>query len=368
MDRRQFLKYAIASSSFVVASCNGNNPRSEVSPTASPLAANEPLKVGFVYITSVKDFGWTYAHDLGRREMEGNLQSKVKTTFVENVREGADAERVIRQLAVDGNKLIFTTYLGYTNPTLKVAKDFPNVVFEQCNGYKRENNVGTYLGRLEEPRYLTGMIAGKMTKSNIIGFIAAYPIPEVIRGLGAFTQGLRLTNPQAKVKVIWVKSQYNPSKERQAGEALVKLGADILAQHTDSVAVVQLAEEKGIYAFGYNSDMARFAPKAHLTSVISQWGKFYIDRASAVMNGIWKSENVWDGIGKGMVDISVMNQAIPREVQQLVNAKREEFIAGTAHPFAGPVKDQKGLLRVQSGKVLGDKEQLAMNWFVQGIE
>ncbi|MBW4430899.1 MAG: BMP family ABC transporter substrate-binding protein [Pelatocladus maniniholoensis HA4357-MV3] len=372
MDRRQFIKYtSVAGASLTFAACSGDkyhNPEGEVSSGLSPVAANEPLKVGFVYVGPMGDLGWTYAHDLGRREMEVNLQGKLSSTFVENVSEGADAERVIRQLALDGNKLIFTTSFGYMNSTIKVAKDFPRVYFEHCTGYKRAANVGTYLGRFEEPRYLTGMIAGKMTKSNIIGFIGAYPIPKVIRGIGAFTQGLRAVNPKAKVKVVWVQSWYDPAKEREAAQALISLGADVLTQHTDSAAAVQLAEEKGIFAFGYNIDMSRFGPKAHLTSVINKWGKFYTDQALAVMNGSWKSEDVWFGIGQGMVDISPLNSTIPQDVQQLVMAKRDEFIKGTTHPFDGPVKDQKGKLRVQKGQVLPDKEQLTMDWYVEGID
>ncbi|MBD2778131.1 BMP family ABC transporter substrate-binding protein [Iningainema tapete] len=371
MERRKFIKYGtLAGTSFTFAGCNAkkSDPQSVVSPGASPIVANEPIKVGFVYVRPVGDFGWTYAHDLGRREMEANLQNKVKTTFVENVNAGADAERVIRQLALDGNKLIFTTSFDYMNPTIKVAKDFPNVFFEHCTGYKRVQNVGTYLGRFEEPRYLTGMIAGKMTKTNVIGFIGAFPIPEVIRGIGAFTQGLRATNPQATVKVIWVQSWYNPPKEREAAQALANLGADVLTQHTDSAAAVQLADEKGIYAFGCNTDMSKYGPKAHLTSAINKWGKFYTDKVLAVINGSWKSENVWYGIAREMVDISALNQVIPEDVQQLVMAKREEFVKGTAHPFDGPVRDQKGVLRVSPGKVLDDKGQLGMDWYVEGIE
>jgi basic membrane protein A and related proteins len=374
MERRKFLKYAtLTSAGLTFAGCNGKsksnsgNPQSQVAVPISPVVANEPLNVGFVYISPVSDFGWTYSHDLGRREMEANLKGKVKTTFVENVNGGADAERVIRQLALDGNKLIFTTSFGYMNPTLKVASSFPKVAFEQL-GYKRAANVGTYLGRFEEPRYLTGIIAGKMTKSNIIGFIGTYPIPEVIRGIGAFTQGVRLTNPLAKVRVVWVKTLNNPVKEREAAQNLVSLGADILAQHTDSVAAIQLAEEKGIYAFGYNTDMSKFAPKAHLTSAINQWGKFYIEKAIAVMNGTWKSEEIWQGIAQGLVDISPMNPVIPEDVQKLVNDKRNEIIKGVANPFEGPVKDQKGVIQVPKGKVLDDKRQLAMNWYVEGVE
>ncbi len=372
MDRRNFLKYAtLAGSNLALSNCVATRKPSsqiEVSPTISPVVASEPVKVGFVYISSVDDYGWIYSHDLGRREMEAYLQDKVKTTFLENVNTDAAAERVIRQLALDGNKLIFTTSLGYMNPTIKVAKEFPHVIFENCMGYKRAANVGTYLGRVEETRYLTGMIAGKMTKSNIIGFIGTYPIPEVIRGICAFTQGLRTTNPEAKVQVLWVQNWYSPVKEREAAQALVNLGADVLTQHTDSTAAVQLAEEKGIYAFGYNTDMSKFATKAHLTSAINRWGKFYTDTALAVINGTWKSQLAWDGIAKGMVDISPMNQVIPAEVQQLVSAKREEFIQGISHPFDGPIKDQKGLIRVPKGKVLEDPQQLVMDWYVEGIE
>lgn len=372
MDRRQFIKCAsLAGVGFTFVACNqqkSSDPQGDVSPGTTPVAVNEPLKVGFVYVGPVGDFGWTYAHDLGRREMEANLQGKVRSTFVENVSEGADAERIIRQLALDGNKLIFTTSFGFMNPTLKVAKDFPNVFFEHCTGYKRAANVSTYLGRFEEPRYLTGMIAGKMTKSNIIGFIGAYPIPEVIRGISAFTQGLRATNPKATVKVVWVQSWYDPAKEREAAQALVNSGADVLTQHTDSAAAVQLAEEKGIFAFGYNTDMSQFGRKAHLTSAINKWGKYYTQRVQAVVNGTWKSEEVWYGIAQEMVDISPLNPIIPQDVQTLVMAKRDEFIKGTAHPFAGPIKDNKGVIRVPKGKVLEDKEQLAMDWYVEGIE
>jgi simple sugar transport system substrate-binding protein len=371
MERRKFLKYAVlggAGFTFPGCTLKKSNPQVEMPISVSPIVANEPLKVGFVYPGSVRDFGWTYVHDLGRREMEANLQAKVNTTFVENVNEGANAERVIRQLAQDGHKLIFTTSLGYMNSTVKVAKNFPNVLFENCAGYKRAANVGTYLGRMEEPRYLTGMIAGKMTKSNLIGFIGSYPIPEVIRGISAFAQGLHLTNPQAKVKVIWVQSWSNSIKEREAARALLDSGADILTHHTNSSAVIQFAEEKGIYAFGYNADMSQFGTKAHLTSCINKWGKFYTDEVQTVINGTWKSQNIWDGIAQEMVDISALNPEIPEDVRQLAIAKREEFIHGSAHPFDGPVKDQKGVLRVPKGKVLDDQQQLAMNWYVEGIE
>lgn len=371
MERREFIKnISLMGAVVTLTSCGGrkNTPATKPTVQASPVSLNQPLKVGFVYPESVGDMGWTYAHDLGRREMEANLKEKVKTTFIENVKQATDAEKVIRQLAVDGHELIFTTSLEYMNATIKVAQDFPQVAFEHCTGNQRAANVGTYTGRFEESRYLTGMIAGKMTKSNIIGFIGAYPIPEEIRGINAFTQGVRLTNPKAKVRVIWVQTLYDPTKEREASVSLVNLGADILAQHTDSAAILQLAEEKGIYAFGYNVDMSKFAPKAHLTSAINQWGKFYTERATAVIDKTWKPDNTWYGIAQGMIDISPMNPVIPPDVQSLVNQKRNEIIQGTAHPFQGPVKDQKGVVRVPAGKILDDKAQLVMNWYVEGVE
>jgi simple sugar transport system substrate-binding protein len=370
MERRKFIQYVtLTSAGITFTGCRGKNT-SATKPTvqASPVSLNQPLKVGFIYLKPVGDIGWTYAHDLGRRQMEANLKEKVKTTFIENVNEGADAENVIRQLAVDGHELIFTTSLSYMNSTLKVAKDFPQVAFENFAGYKRAPNVGSYLGRFEESRYLTGIIAGKMTKSNIIGIVGAYPVPEVIRGIGAFTQGVRLTNPKAKVRVAWTQTLYDPAKERETATSLVKDGADILTHHTDSAAIIQYAEEKGIYAIGYNTDMSKFAPKAHLVSAINQWGQFYTQRATAVIDKTWKPENTWYGISQGMVDISPMNAIIPPDIQNLVNQKRNEIIQGIAHPFQGPIKDQSGVLRVPKGKVLDDKAQLAMNWYVEGVE
>ncbi len=370
-SRRRFLQHAsLMGMAFVLTACKRTLKPSPapINTTAAPVVNNELLKVGFVYPQPVGGYGWTYAHDLGRREMEANLEYKVKTTFVESVKENTtEAEQVIRQLAMDGNKLIFTASLGYINQTIQVAKDFPNTAFENCGGHIQSPNVGTYLGRFEEPRYLTGMIAGKMTKSNIIGYIAAYPIPEVIRGINAFTQGLRATNSQAKVKVIWIQSWSDPVKERDAAQALINLHADVLTQHTDSVAVIQLAEEKGIYAIGYNADMSKFGG-THLISAIQKWGKFYTESAKAVLNGTWKSEDVWQGIGDDMVDISPMSEAIPVDVQELVRSKRQDFINETAHPFEGIIKDQTGTVRVPEGKVLDDQAQLAMNWYVQGVE
>ncbi len=332
-----------------------------------PAMAEKKLKVGFVYIGPIGDAGWTYQHDLGRKEMEKNLAGKVETKFIENVPEGPEAERVIRNLAKSGYDLIFTTSFGYMNPTLKVARMFPKKRFEHCTGYKTAKNVGTYMARYYEGRYLSGIVAGKMTKSNSLGYVAAFPIPEVIRGINAFTLGARSVNPDVKVKVIWVNSWFDPGKEREATEALIAQGADVITHHTDSTAPVMTAEEKGVYAIGYNSDMSKYGPKAHLTAVTHLYGKFYTRMAQEVLDGTWKSEAVWGGIKDGSIKLAPMNSAVPADVVALVREKTAAIVQGSFHPFQGPVKDQSGKVVVEAGKHLSDKELLSMNYYVEGV-
>lgn len=376
INRRKFIQYtSLAGTGFAFAACNASRSpsTSDSSPSASNAASTAPvsgeaLKTGFVYVGPVGDFGWTYAHDQGRKKMEENLKGRVTSTIVESVNEGADSERVIRQLAANGCKIIVGTAFGYMDPMIKVAKEFPDVAFLHCGGYKRADNVETYLGRFEEPRYLTGIIAGKMTKSNVVGYIGGFPIPQVVRGIGAFTLGLREVNPKATVKVIWLQSWYDPAKEREAALSLISQGVDVLSQNTDSTAIVQAAEEKGVYAFGYNSDMSKFGPKAHLTAAVHDWGVYYTKTAEAILSGNWKAGNVWAGMKEEVEDISPLNPVIPEDVKQLVMAKRQEFIDGKATAFDGPVKDQTGTVRVPEGKFLSDEEQLAMNWYVEGVE
>jgi len=333
-----------------------------------PAAAAEPIKVAFVYVSPIGDAGWTYQHDLGRKEMEKALGGAVKTSFVESVNEGADAERVIRELAQNGNKLIFTTSFGFMNPTLKVAALFPNVIFEHATGYKRAKNVGTYSARFYEARYLTGIVAGKMTKSNTLGYVAAFPIPEVVQGIDAFTLGARSVNPKAEVKVIWTSSWYDPGKEREAADALVSQGADVLTHHTDSTAVVQAAEAKHVWAIAYHSDMSKYGPHAELTAATHHWGQYYIREVKAVMNGTWKSGDVWGGIKDGMVGLAPMNAAVPQKVVALVDAKKAAIVAGTFQPFQGPIKDNDGQLKVPAGKALSDAQILSLNWYVEGVQ
>ncbi len=335
---------------------------------AAPARAEEPLKIGFIYVGPVGDAGWTYAHDQGRVEMEKTLGAKVKTTFVESVPEGADAERVIRKLAADGNKLIFTTSFGYMNPTEKVAKAFPNVVFEHATGFKTGKNMGVYESRLYEGAYLNGVLAGKMTKSNTLGVVASFPIPEVVRNINAFTLGAQSVNPAIKTKVIWVNSWYDPAKERQAAETLIAQGVDVLNQNTDSPATLQVAQEKGKYAFGWDSDMAKFAPKAHLTAATNHWGDFYTETARAVIAGTWKTGEVRGGLKEGMVRMSPLNPAVPAAAAKAYEEKKAAIAAGKFHPFQGPVKDQSGAVKVAAGAVMPLKELLSLNYYVQGVE
>jgi len=324
------------------------------------------VKAGFVYVGPVGDNGYSYQHDQGRLAVEKELG--IKTTYVESVQEGADAERVIRQLASSGNDIIFTTSFGFMNPTIKVAKSFPKVKFEHATGYKRAKNVSTYSARFYEGRVILGTIAGKMTKSNVVGYIGSFPIPEVIRGIDAFTLALRKVNPKATVKVVWVNSWFDPGKEGDAAKALIDQGVDIIAQHTDSPAPLQVAESRGVYGFGQASDMSKFAPKSQLTAIVDNWGPYYIERVKAVMDGTWKSTDSWYGLKEGMVEMAPYGDAVPQDVRQLADQVKQSIIDGSFHPFQGPIKNQKGELAVKAGEVISDKDLLSLNWYVEGVE
>src|SRR6266545_7336105 len=279
---------------------------------AGPAAAQAPIKVGYVYVSPIGDAGWTFQHDSGRKEMEKALAGKVETKFVENVPEGADSERVIREFASTGYKLVFTTSFGYMNPTIKVAQQFPNTVFMHATGYKTAKNVGVYNARFYEGRYLCGIIAGKMTKSNVAGYVAAFPIPEVVQGIDAFVLGMRSVNPKAEVKVVWVNSWYDPGREREAADTLVSQSADVLTHHTDSTAVVQAAEAKKVYSIAYHSDMSKYGPNSELTAVTHQWGAFYTKTIEDAIAGKWKPGNVWGGIKDGMIKMGPYNKIVPK--------------------------------------------------------
>lgn len=334
----------------------------------SPATGADPIKVGFVYVSPIGDAGWTFQHDSGRKEMEKALAGKVTSKFVENVPEGADAERVIRELAQSGNRIIFTTSFGYMNPTLKVAKQFPDTEFEHATGYKTDKNVGIYNARFYEGRYLAGIVAGRMTKSNIGGYVAAFPIPEVVMGINAFTRGMRSVNPKAEVKVIWVNAWFDPGREREAAETLISQGADVLTHHTDSTAVVQAAEAKSVYAIAYHSDMSKYGPHAHLTAVTHQWGAYYTKAVQDAINGTWKPGNVWGGIREGMIKMGAFNPVVPRDVQDLVSKTAADIGAGKFHPFTGPVKDNDGKERLAAGKVITDDVLSKMDYYVEGVQ
>lgn len=331
-----------------------------------PAPGAEKLKVGFVYVGPVADAGWTYAHDQGRQYLEAHLPG-AETTKVESVPEGADSERVFTDLARKGYRLIIGTSFGYMDPMVKVAGEFPSVAFVHISGFKRAKNLATAFGRIEQPRYLTGLVAGAMTKSNIIGYVAAHPIPEVVRGINAFTLGVRAQNPKATVRVVWSNTWYDPGQEKEAAESLLSIGADVLAQHQDSPAAIQAAAAKGKYAVGYNSDMSKFGPKAFLTAPVWDWGPMYMYFAKKVEAGTFKGEDVWWGMDKGVIDIAPIGPMVPASVKSMVATKRSAIIAGKFNELAGPIKDQSGTVRVPAGSALSDSAQLSMNWFVQGV-
>jgi len=331
-------------------------------------AQDEVTRVGFVYVGPVGDHGWTYRHDLGRQAIEAQFGDQVETTFVESVPEGADAERVIRNLASSGHDLIFTTSFGYMNPTIKVARDFPDVKFEHATGYKRADNVSTYSARFYEGRAVIGTMAGMMTETDTVGYIASFPIPEVVRGINAFTIAMRRVNPEAEVKVVWVNSWYDPGKEADAAKALIDQGVDLIAQHTDSPAPLQVAQERGVLGFGQASDMAGFAPESQLTSIIDDWDQYYIDRTQAVMDGTWASQDVFHGIKEGMVAFPDYGPNVPADVKEAAETVKEGIVAGTLHPFQGPIMNQAGEEVVAEGDVLGDDVLLGMDYYVEGVQ
>jgi simple sugar transport system substrate-binding protein len=332
-----------------------------------PVRAADPLKIGFVYNSPVGDAGWTFQHDQGRLAVEAALAGQVATTKVESVTEEG-VEAVLRQLVEEGHKLIFTTSFGFMNPTIKVAADNPGVVFEHATGYKLAVNVGTYQARDYEARYLSGVVAGKMSKTGVAGFIASVPIPEVVRGINAFTLGMRSVNPAATVKVVWLNSWYDPGREREAADALITQGVDTINQFTDSGAPTQAAEARGVWSISVGSDRSAYGPTAHLTSVIYTWGDFYGDVARRVMAGSWMSEAVWGGLAAGMTDISPLNAAVPADVAELVAARKAEIVASKRHPFEGPILDQAGVEKLPDGATMSDEDLLGMAWFVQGVE
>ncbi|PYE88240.1 BMP family ABC transporter substrate-binding protein [Phyllobacterium leguminum] len=329
--------------------------------------AEEKLKVGFIYIGPPGDFGWTYQHDQGRKALEAALGDKVETTYLENVPEGADAERSIERLARAGNKLIFATSFGYMDAVMKVAKKFPDVKFEHATGYKTAENVSVYNSRFYEGRYIQGQIAAKMSKAGVAGYIASVPIPEVVQGINSFMLGAQSVNPDFKVKVVWVNSWFDPGKEADAAKALIDQGVDIITQHTDSTAAMQVAAERGIKAFGQASDMIKFGPTTQLTSIVDNWSPYYIERTKAVLDGTWKSQNVFHGMKEGFVVMAPYTN-MPDDVKKMAEETQAKITSGAFKPFTGPIKKQDGSVWLKQGETADDAAILGMNFYVAGID
>ena len=331
-------------------------------------SAADKLKVGFIYLGPIGDLGWTYQHDLARQAVVKEFGDKIETTFLENVSEGPDSERSIEQLARAGNKLIFTTSFGYMEPTLKVAKKYPNVHFEHATGYKRDKNVSTYSGRFYEGRYIQGIIAAKMSKSGVLGYIGSFPIPEVVSGINATMLGAQTINPNIKVKIIWANTWFDPGKEADAAKALVDQGADIIMQHTDSPAAMQVAAERGKLAFGQDSEMIKFGPKAQLTSILDTWAPYYIARVKAELDGSWKSEDTWGGLDSSMFAMAPYTN-MPDDVKKMAEDTQAAITAGKLYPFKCPVVGQDGKeVECKGGDHLADGQVLGMNFYVKGID
>ncbi|MBI5335324.1 MAG: BMP family ABC transporter substrate-binding protein [Burkholderiales bacterium] len=330
--------------------------------------AQEPLKIGFVYVGPVGDAGWTFAHDNGRKAVEAQFGSKVKTTFVEKVPEGPDAERVIRDLVAQGNTLIFGTTFGYMDPMMKVARTAKNVKFEHATGYKSAPNMRTYDSRTYEGAYMAGVIAGSMTKSNVLGVVGSIPIPEVIRNINSFTLGAQSVNPKIKTKVVWVNSWFDPPKEGEGAQSLLNQGADVLFQNTDSAAVLQTAEKAGKFAFGWDSDMSKFGPNAHLASSIINWAPYYIKATNDVLNKTWKSEGVWLGVKDGAIDLVSISPKVPADVRKKVDTVKAGLKAGTFQIWKGPIMGADGKELLKAGQVADDKFLHGINFYVMGVE
>ncbi|CAA9405914.1 MAG: ABC transporter, substrate-binding protein (cluster 11, riboflavin/purine nucleoside/unknown) [uncultured Ramlibacter sp.] len=334
---------------------------------AVPQAA-DPLKVGFVYVAPLTEAGWVRQHDEGRKALESALPGRVLTRYVENVPEGPDAERVIRDLAQQGHKLIFTPSFGYMEPTLKVARDFPDVKFESITGYKTAPNVAAANARYYEGRYLAGVAAGRLTTSHVAGYVAGMPIPEVVQGINAFTLGMRSVNPKAQVKVVWLHAWFDPPREREAAMTLFNQEADVIAFHTASAAVMTAAQERGKLAIAYHSDMRFAAPDAQVLAVTHHWGDYYTRRAQQVLAGTWRSEEVWGGVREGMVRVEHFGPRVPKAVQDEVLARQRDIAAGRLHPFAGPITDNQGKAVLVQGAALSDQQILSMDFLVSGVQ
>ena len=336
-----------------------------------PPSAPAAVKAAFVYVTPVLPAGWTHQHEAGRLQLERDMRGQVRTTAVDNVPEGADAERVLRDLAMQGHQLIFTTSFGYMEPTLRVAQAFPQVRFENITGYKQAANVATANARYYEGRYLSGIAAGRMSASGVAGFVAGFPIPEVVQGINAFALGMRSVNPQAQVKVVWLNTWFDPAREREAAMTLMDQGAEVLSFQVASTAVMAAAQERGKLAVAFHSDMRTDGPDAQLLAVTHHWGGYYTARAQAVQNGTWQSGDVWGGVKEGMVKVEHFGPRLPAAVREEVLAAQQAMAQGQLQPFKAvqaDLRDNQGQVRVPKGGQLSDAQLLQMNWLVEGVQ
>ena len=333
-----------------------------------PALAQDKIKIGFVFLGPIGDFGWTWAHNKGREAVDAAFGDKVETVYVENVAEDASAIPVLRDLAQQGCKLIFTASFGYMDQTLQVAGEFPDVKFEHCTGFKRADNVSTYNSRFHEGRAVLGTIAGKMSTKGVLGYLGSFKIPEVVLGINSFALSAQRQNPAAVVKVVMIDSWFDPPKEAAATETLVNLGCDFVTTHTDSPAPLQILEQKGLRGFGQGADMSAFAPNAHLTAIEDIWGPYYVLRTQAILDGTWASADTWDGMVDGTVVISPYSAAVTPEAAAAADAVKAGYMDGSFNIFTGPIMDQDGAERVKAGEVMTLEQLAVMDWFVKGVE
>lgn len=376
MNKRFAFKLALAGAAALVLTACGEKeapkaPAQSTAPAKTDAApepkAGEPLKVAFMYVSPANEEGWSTQHDIARRAVETKFGDKIKVTTVENIPENADAERVLRDLAQQGNKLIFATSFGYMNSVLKVAKEFPDVKFEHATGYKTADNVANYSGRFYEARYLAGKLAGATTKTNILGYVAALPIPEVLQGINAFTLGAKSVNPNVEVRVVWTSAWYDPGKESDATKSLIGQKADVITHHTNSSAVAAACEEAKIPVISYNTSMKRAAPTMLLGGVIQIWDSFYEGRIQAVMDGTWKPQSVWGGVPEHMVALVDIAKTAPQSVIDDIKAATEKMEKREFHPFTGPIVDNTGKEVLKAGQVATDSDLLTMGYLVEGV-
>ena len=377
LQKRSLLRIAAltAVASAALVGCGKKEAAAPATPAASAPAAAasapkaEPLKIAFAYVGPVGDGGWTFAHDNGRKALEKEFGDKIKTSFVESVPESADAERVIRDMVGQGNKLIFGTTFGYMETMLKVAADSKDVKLEHATGYKQAENLRTYDSRTYEGAYMAGVIAGKMTKTNTLGVVASVPIPEVVRNINSFTLGAQSSNPKIKTKVVWVNEWFNPPKETEAATSLINGGADVLFQNTDSPAVLKTAEAKGKRAFGWDSDMTAYGPKAHLASAVINWGPYYIKATKEALDGSWKGgTGAWWGVKEGAIDIVSIAEDVPAETKAKVAEVKKGLADGSFVIWKGPITDNTGKVQIAKDTAADDKFLGGLNFFVKGVE